>query len=235
MVKGDVTDKHSVRNACVGVNNIVHLAALLPPRSESSRELTWKVNVEGTQNLLEAMADDASIVFASSIAVYGVTAGERPPVKTSHTLRAHDLYSESKIMAEGQVKGAGKPYTVLRIAPVAVADLVELPDVIPYSADQRVELVYVEDVAQAIMGCLRDPRNKVHNVAGGETWRMTGREYINRFYDALGADVEPNFSQEPTAVDWYDTTSSRYLGYQRTSFEMFEERLRAVGEAYGLR
>jgi UDP-glucose 4-epimerase len=234
-VKGDITVEDDVLRACEGVDNVIHLAALLPPRSESSREATWKVNVEGTNHLLEAIGDDTSIIFASSIAVYGVTAGEGPPVKTSHSLNAHDFYSESKITAERHVMGAGKPYAVLRIAPVAVADLLELPEVVPYSADQRVEFVYVEDVANAVVSCIRDPGDNVHNIAGGETWRMTGREYIKRFYDALGVEVEPNFSQKPTAVDWYDTTSSHYLGYQRTSFEMFEERLRAVGEVYGLR
>jgi UDP-glucose 4-epimerase len=234
-VKGDITDKHSVGRACEGVEAVVHLAALLPPRSESSRELTVKVNVEGTKHILEATGTHTPIILASSIAVYGVTAREEPPVKPSHPLVVHDLYSESKIMAEKLVTEAGNPYTVLRIAPIAVADLLELPDVVPYRADQRVEFVYVEDAARAIVGCLGHLGNTVHNVAGGESWRMTGADYIRRFYEALGVEVEPNFSQEPTAVDWYDSASSRPLGYQRTSFEAFEEKLRAVGEAYGLR
>ena len=234
-VKGDITDNNSVSRACEGVDAVVHLAALLPPRSESSRELTMKVNVGGTKRILEAAGADTPIVLASSIAVYGVTAGEVPPVKPSHPFSVHDLYSESKITAEKHVTGTGNPYTILRIAPVAVADLLELPEVVPYRADQRVEFVYVEDAARAIVACLGSPGNTVHNVAGGESWRMTGGEYIKRFYDALGVEVEPNFSEMPTAVDWYDTTSSRSLGYQRTSFEAFEEKLRAVGEAYGLR
>jgi len=173
--------------------------------------------------------------LASSIAVYGVTAGEEPPVKPSHPLRAHDVYSETKIAAEKHVAEAGNPYTILRIAPVAVADLLELPDVVPYRADQRVQFVFVEDAARAIVGCLRRPSGAVHNIAGGESWRMTGGDYIARFYGALGVEVEPNFSEEPTAVDWYDTSSGGGLGYQRTSFEAFEEKLRAVGEEYGLR
>jgi nucleoside-diphosphate-sugar epimerase len=233
--KGDITDKHDVSRACVDVDSVVHLAALLPPRSESSRELTLKVNVQGTKHVLEAAGADTPIVLASSIAVYGVTAGEEPPVKPSHPLRVHDHYSESKIAAEKHVAGAGNPYTILRVAPVAVADLLELPEVVPYRADQRVELVYVEDAARTVVACLEGPGNAAHNVAGGESWRMTGGEYIRRFYEALGVEVEPNFSWEPTAVDWYDTDSSRPLGYQRTSFDAFEEKLRAVGETYGLR
>jgi hypothetical protein len=52
---------------------------------------------------------------------------------------------------------------------------------------------------------------------------------------ALGVEVKPNYSDTFTAVDWYDTRKSQRLAYQRTSFEDLEERLKAVGEAYGMR
>ena len=64
---------------------------------------------------------------------------------------------------------------------------------------------------------------------------MNGAEYINRFYDALGVDVDPVFSNEYTALDWYDTSRSRFLGYQRTNFNDFQNRLKVLGEQLGLR
>ena len=64
---------------------------------------------------------------------------------------------------------------------------------------------------------------------------MTGAEYIAHSYEALGVDVEPVFSEEHTALDWYDTSRSRFLGYQRTTFNDFLERLRTLGEELGLR
>jgi hypothetical protein len=64
---------------------------------------------------------------------------------------------------------------------------------------------------------------------------MTGKEYLTRFYGALGVEVKPNYSQEYTAVDWYDTTRSNHMEYQRTSFNRFEEKLVAIGEEMGLR
>ena len=234
--RGDITDPESVEKACRGVEAVVHLAAVLPPVSEASRELTQRVNVQGTLNILEASPPGAPIVFASSISTYGVTHRETPPIKETHPQKAHNNYSESKIMAEEAVLASGHAYTILRLAPISVADVLELPDEIAYRADQRVEFILVEDAAQAIVGCLDEGGvDSVYNVAGGPSWQMRGEEYLTRFYGALGVDVEPVYPESYTAVDWYETSRSRHLGYQRTSFNMFEDRLVALGEELGLR
>jgi nucleoside-diphosphate-sugar epimerase len=234
--KGDITDPEQTSRACNGVDAVIHLAAIMPPKSEESEKLTLRVNVEGTRSLLRALKGGHSIVFASSISTYGVTAGEGQLINERHLLTAHDNYSGSKILGEAVVTGSGNPYTILRIAPITIADLVEIPATIPYRGDQRVEFVFVEDAAQAIVGALKfvNERN-TFNVAGGESWRMLGHEYIHRFYMALGAEVNPKFSDVFTAVDWYDTNKSSCLNYQKTSFNQLEEKLKALGEEYGLR
>jgi len=237
--KGDITDPAQVAGACVGIDAVVHLAALLPPSSERNRDLTMRVNVEGTSNILKALrpARRAPLILASSITVYGVTSGDEPPVGEDHVKMGTDNYSESKIMAEGLAESSGSPYTILRIAPVSVADLLELPETIPYREDQRVEFIYLEDAAHAIISVLEKPetRGRIYNVAGGSSWQMTGAEYIGRFYAALGVEVDPHFSEKHTALDWYDTSRSRLLGYQRTNFNDFEAKLRKVAEELGLR
>ncbi|MCW4049926.1 MAG: NAD(P)-dependent oxidoreductase [Candidatus Bathyarchaeota archaeon] len=233
--KGDLTDPTSLKKASRDAEAVVHLAALLPPRSEMNRSLTLKVNVDGTRNLIDAINSETHVVFASSISTYGITSEEEPPIKEQHPQKAHNNYSESKIMAEKAIKQSGNPYTSLRVAPVSVADLLELPDTVAYKTDQRVEFIYVEDAAQAILACLKEAKPTVYNIGGGESWQMNGEEYLNRFYGALGVEVEPNYPEEYTAVDWYDTSRSRHLGYQRTSFNQFEQKLVIVGEELGLR
>ena len=239
MLPGDITDTGIVGEAVKRVEGVVHLAGLLPPRSEADRGLTMRVNVDGTRNIVEALTRllGVPLVFASTISTYGITADEEPPIGEGHAQRAHNNYSESKMEAERLIRGSGVPHTILRIAPISIADLVELPDVIPYRADQRVEFVYVEDAARAILSSLQDPaaRGEVLNIAGGRSWQMTGREYVEGFYGALGVEVEPVYSEDYTAVDWYDTSRSLFLGYQRLSFNGLQERLRVLGEQLGLR
>ena len=234
--KGDITDLGSVVGACYNVEAVIHLAALLPPRSEPNRDLTMKVNVSGTENILKSISRDTPIVLTSSISTYGVTAQAQPPIKETYPQTAHNNYSESKIHAEKLVRVTGNPTSILRIAPISVADLIELPDVIPYRGDQRVEFVFVDDAATAIVNSLEvcDDRG-AYNIAGGRSWQMTGKEYIERFYAALGVEVEPVFSDEYTAVDWYDTEKGAPLGYQRTSFNQLERKLEVLGEELELR
>ncbi len=234
-IRGNLNDTKSLEKACHSIEAVVHLAALLPPRSETDRGLTLKVNVEGTINLLKTIDNETRIIFASSISTYGVTANENPPIEESHTLVAHDNYSESKIMAEKNIRERDKPYTILRIAPVSIADIIELPETVPYKAEQRVEFIYVEDAAHAVKACLEEKINAVYNIGGGLSWQMTGEEYIERFYEAIGVGVKANYNNEYTAVDWYDTSKSRHLEYQKTSFKQFENKLVAIGEELGLR
>jgi len=115
------------------------------------------------------------------------------------------------------------------------SDLLELPETVAYRADQRVECVFVEDAGYALSSCLKEKTDDVFNIGGGASWQMTGEEYLRRFYDALGVEVEPNYPLDYTAVDWYDTSKSRSLGYQRTSFNQFEKKLVTIGEELGLR
>jgi nucleoside-diphosphate-sugar epimerase len=237
--KGNITYPDNVSEACEGVDGVLHLAALLPPRTEANRDLTMRVNVEGTRNIIEALKvrPETPLIFASSISTYGPTADEQPPIRESSPQIAHDNYSKSKIEAERIVTASDTPYVVLRIAPIAVADLIELPDIIPYRADQRVEFVYVGDAAWALYSAFekKEALSGTFNIAGGESWQMTGVEYIEGFYRALGVDIEPRFSEVYTAIDWYDTSKGRFLGYQRVTFNGFIEKLRAVAEQLGLR
>jgi len=226
-----------VKDICIDVDVVVHLAALLPPRSEGNRELTLRVNVDGTRNIVEALKrEGGTLIFASSISTYGITSCEAPPVDESRPLRIHNVYSESKIQAEGVIEGSGVPHIILRVAPVAVADLIELPEVVPYRVDQRVEFITVPDAALAFYNAAMTPEaiGKTLNIAGGESWQMTGREYLEGFYGSLGIEVELVFSEEYTAVDWYDTRRSLFLNYQKTSFNDFKVKLNSVAEELGL-
>ena len=74
-VTGDIGDAATVRGL-VGGNaaSVFHLAAIVSAGAEEDFELGYRVNLDGTRNLLEAcrsLAAPPRLVFASSIAVYG--------------------------------------------------------------------------------------------------------------------------------------------------------------------
>jgi nucleoside-diphosphate-sugar epimerase len=234
---GDIRDRATLLRAAVGVDTALHLAALLPPRSEQDRDTTMAVNVEGTANVVAALAREspsAHLIFSSSVCVYGDTSAVPPPVRTSSPLHVVDLYAESKIAAERLVVEGPLDYTVLRISGIAVPAFLAPPQVWPFQAEQRLEFVCHSDVVAALAACVETTGavGKVLNIAGGPTWRMRGRDYVARFNDVMGLPPEEGrYSERAGCFDWYDTDASQaILGYQQTPFARFFDLLDAVIE-----
>ncbi|MHC3438656.1 NAD-dependent epimerase/dehydratase family protein [Natrialbaceae archaeon A-gly3] len=79
VVKGDITDKESMREPMAGVDRLFHMAAwwFIGP-GPRERETAQRINVEGTRNVLELMneLDIPKGVYTSTVGVYGNTDGE---------------------------------------------------------------------------------------------------------------------------------------------------------------
>ncbi len=236
IARGDITDADGVRAAVSGVDAVLHLAAILPPNSERDRGLTFRVNVAGTQNIIDAMEatnPGARLVFTSSISTYGDTSAEDPPVRTSHAQSAIDIYADSKIEGERLIRASSLDNaTVLRIAAIAVPAFLEPPTPWPFMEDQRIEMVHRDDVADALFASASAPDagDKVFNIGGGPTWQLRGRDYVRDFFDVMGAPVElATYRDAPGWVDWYDTDDSqRILGYQNRSYQHYIGEMQAI-------
>ena len=235
--KGDITDPESVSKAVDGVRCVLHLAAILPPNSEKDRSFTFKVNVEGTQNILTSMkevAKDATIVFTSSISTYGDTSQEKDPVSVDHEQKAIDVYADSKISGEKLVMSSGVKYVILRIASIAVPAFIEPADPWPFMADQKVEMVHRDDVADAIRNSVDADSavDKVFNIAGGDSWRHTGQKYVEDFFTFMVAPIDlANYRETPGWNHWYDTEESQsILKYQNRSYEHYSDQMRKIVE-----
>ena len=237
IVKGDITDKESVYEALRNVGGILHLAALLPPASERDRDKTFAVNVEGTRNIVEALkshGSKATLVFTSSISTYGDTSKESDPIKITQPQNAIDTYAESKIAGEKVLIGSGVNFVILRIASIAVPAFLEPPEPWPFTADQRVEMVHRDDVADAIKSSVgtAEAVGNVFNIAGGSTWRLAGKNYVEDFFNFMGAPVEMAvYREEPGWNDWYDTVESqKILNYQNRSYDFYSGEMKTIVE-----
>ena len=235
VVKGDITDAAIVSQAVFGVRGVLHLAAILPPNSEKDRNFTFKVNVDGTKNIVDAMrsgAPDATIVFTSSISTYGDTSGEEPPVTIQHSQNAIDVYADSKISGEKVVKESGVNSVILRIASIAVPEFLEPPDPWPFTADQRVEMIHRDDVADALRNAIdsREAIGNIFNIAGGESWRLKGKNYVEDFFEVMGAPIEmATYRHSAGWNDWYDTDESqKVLKYQNRSYQQYSDQMRSI-------
>ncbi|MGV3684508.1 MAG: NAD-dependent epimerase/dehydratase family protein [Daejeonella sp.] len=101
---------------CPSVDCVIHTAgkAHMIPASESESKEFFDVNVIGTLNLLRGLeanvALPSSLIFISSVGVYGVESGLE--IRESRPLTARDPYGRSKIEAEKLVRDWCKEHSV---------------------------------------------------------------------------------------------------------------------------
>ena len=101
-VKGDITDADALEQALDrDTMSVFHLAAVVSAHAEAEFDTGYRVNLDGTRNLLEACRDlDAPprLVFASSLAVFG---GNLPQVvDDSVTPTPQTSYGTQKVIGE---------------------------------------------------------------------------------------------------------------------------------------
>jgi nucleoside-diphosphate-sugar epimerase len=106
-VEGDILDRGTLRMALHGVDDVVHLAALVSsPLAFGDPAWMEQVNHWGTESVVESCLETgvSRLVFASSAAVYGPGGpfGEDAP------LRPIGPYGQSKRSAERAVTAAGR-------------------------------------------------------------------------------------------------------------------------------
>ncbi len=99
------TDPRSARGALASADVIFHLAAAVSAECEADFDLGMRTNLAVTESLLatcRALGTNPVVVFASSVAVFGATAGHPlPAVVDDHTLPSpQSSYGTQKLVAE---------------------------------------------------------------------------------------------------------------------------------------
>jgi D-erythronate 2-dehydrogenase len=102
LVTGDIADRDAVRRLIApGTHSVFHLAAVVSGQAEADTDLGYRVNLDGTQAVLDAcraLGTCPRVVFASSLAVYG---GELPPAVGDGTpLTPQTSYGTQKAIGE---------------------------------------------------------------------------------------------------------------------------------------
>jgi UDP-glucose 4-epimerase len=246
LVWGDITDTQGVMRALAGNDAVIHDAAITPPRSEFEPELALRVNALGMQNLLLAAKQQARaplIVFASSMAVFGITQPELPPPRrASDAIVGTDHYSKHKVACEELLVRSGLPHSILRIGVSPPrhpqqGDPRFLRLLFAHSLDSRLEFVHPADVGLAQSNVLTCPaaHGRVLLIGGGARCQITNRTLVNGLFERVGVGALPDeaFADTPLYGDWLDTQESQHLlAYQRHDHQDF---LAEIGRNFGLK
>jgi nucleoside-diphosphate-sugar epimerase len=122
VIRGDVRDPAVRRRALEGIEEVVHLAAIVgDPACARDPELAEGVNVEGTTALvLDACAAGVRrFVFASTCSNYGRLADPTVPIDEDGELAPVSLYARQKVAIERALLNGGQApleVTCLRLA-----------------------------------------------------------------------------------------------------------------------
>ncbi len=199
---GDVTDAASLRDACVGVDTVFHLAGVVG-YSKAMRAQMEDVNVRGTKNVVDAVQqlNKARLVYMSSVVAVGASAdGKVLNESSSYDLKKLDLgYFETKRAAEVLVIDAcrkGKldavilnPSTIYGAADAKKGSrktqLKVAQGHFPFYTSGGVSVVSVHDVVAATLRARKVGRSGERYILSGEN--LTIHEVFNRIAALAGA------------------------------------------------
>jgi nucleoside-diphosphate-sugar epimerase len=195
-VRGDLLEPTSLDAACVGIDCVFHCAGYAHAFNSSDPEVHWRVNFEGTRNLVNA-AGEAGVkrfVFLSSVKAMAEPGAEC--IDEDWPGEPNSAYGRAKRAAENAVLEAGAKYGMhvvnLRLAMVygrggrgnlermargiRAGWFPRLPD-----TGNRRSLVHVDDVVAAIRFVSETP------AANGKTYIVADpRPYSGReIFDAI--------------------------------------------------
>lgn len=242
---GNICNPLEVKAAVKGMDVVVHMAAVIPPVSESKPELCMAVNVDGTANIvraIEELGNKTKLLFMSSASVMGNTQDQKPPVKVTDHVKSSDNYTSSKIIAEELIEESTIGWSVFRLGGVMnTSSLYSLKQIeygfeVPYRA--RFEMVVDRDIATAAVNAVKimvtssQIDSGTFFIGGGSKngWQIYNNEFMDQLLGSFGLLPLAKESYTPSTqffVDWLDTEASqRVLNYQNTTVEEFHQILR---------
>ena len=182
------------------IESVIHLAYVMNPGHD--RRAAWRVNVQGTANLLDACSNSGvqQICYLSSTSVYGAHPDnpefltEDSPVRPIRGFQ----YSEDKaevetLLAEYAGSHPEVAVTVLRVCPVLgpnadnfIAAAFSKPFLVAVRGyDPPMQFIHEDDLVDNFLSCLKAKPSGTFNLAGGGTirWsemaRIFGRRLLN--------------------------------------------------------
>ncbi len=193
------------------IDTVVHLASIVTPGKDSSRDFEYSVDVGGTRNVLQACVQHGvrHIVVSSSGAAYGYHADNPPWLTEDHPLRGNESFAYShhkrlveEMLAEWRHTQPQVLQTVLRIGTILgervdnqITALFEKRRILAVrGSDSPFVFVWDEDVSGAIVHALSgQAASGCYNLAGdgaltmGEIARALNKPLLNLPAAALQA------------------------------------------------
>lgn len=173
LITGSLEDSAALSSLCSGARAVIHIAGAISARHRAEFDA---VNVDGTARLVAAAVERAvgRFVLVSSLAAREPTLSDYGASKRAgeHVLRDVGRDLSWSILRPPAVYGPGDRGTL-----PLIRQLTRRLAIVPGDKNCRFSLIFIEDLAQAIVAMVRDgaPAGQIHEiddgVYGGYSWR----------------------------------------------------------------
>lgn len=180
LVKGDMTDPESLKEATKGVETVINLVGII-----SGGERLYKaIHTEGTRNLVRSAKDNGAKRF-----IYISANGASRDGATA--------YFRTKWEAEEEVRSSGLGYTIFRPSVLfgpndafvnQIAFGMKLSPVFPVfgSGEYKLQPLFVADLAQCIVKSISEPKALNQTIEMGGPDAISFNEIVDAVAKALG-------------------------------------------------
>lgn len=192
LIYGDLSHEVDISWIPDDLDVVIHLAAIIPPLADAQPDLTYKVNVRGTKQLikvLESNSPNAFLMYSSSISVYGDRV-LNPEITIDDPLNPSegDLYGRTKVEAEELIKCSQLNWSIFRLAAIMKNHKIsKLMFHMPLSTS--LEICTPKDTAKAFVeGIFKKEvlSGKVYNLGGGEKCRISYQHFLEKSFRLFG-------------------------------------------------
>lgn len=185
--KIDLADKKSVKKAVTKFfpDVIINAAAYTAvDKCESEKELAWKINVTGVENLIHyAKSVDAKLIHISTDYVFD---GENGPYDETKIPNPISYYGRTKLASENALLTSGINYAIVRTNVLYGHAKYGRPDFVKWVVtslrdgkeinivdDQINNPTFLDDLVKGIDGLIKFKKTGLYNIGG--------KEFLNRF------------------------------------------------------
>jgi len=228
IVWGDVRDNDLVTKIIQEQEVIIHLAYILPPKTNTHITFSREVNIQGTKNILQAIKEtegNQKLIFASSVDIYGDTRHKKQPIKTNEETNPANNYGRNKVECMELIKNSGIEYAIFVLGFLPpLTNLTFDPKMFDVPLDTNIELLHLEDSGIAFANGVQNKEiwMKILHIAGGETCRLKYLDFIQISMREMGLNELPvkAFGGELYHCSYLSSEeSNKILNYQYHSYD----------------
>lgn len=259
ILRGSVADREICKKLVEGVDHVIHMAAVIPPRSDADPAASEECNKRGAMAIVDAVKacdPQPSYIHVSTVALYGNRDEKHPFGRVGDPLlvSAFDVYAMHKLYGERYCLDAElKRFVVLRQTAMLYPEMMKqnisdglmfhtaLNAPLEWSTSRDSGYLIKRILERDDAGEIEDFWGNIYNIGAGVRGMETGYDTFNDGFAIIGGSAEKFFKPNWLATRnfhglwFYDGDElEKYFSYQRDGVHEYWKEIGKQHKIYAL-